>query len=242
MKNLTLYIAFICSMMQLNMNATNSILPKGIIYQVSVNATEIELSKQVIYEYAYLSRVTDNNGIQYQFGNYTNFNQVDSVKNILIEVGCNSTSVLAFNNQEEISVAEAISLQYENKIYTQNQNKNDAQNFNKIEANYLLQIQKSGLKHFYTLAIPIQSTEIVDKILDEIGNDAIVNLNKENNIYTIGKYNSFKEVLAARKKYIGDKIDKVYIMAEIIDDRISPDDTSNLAIMIQSVVNNLASK
>jgi len=229
-------------MMQLNMNATNSILPKGIIYQVSVNATEIELSKQVIYEYAYLSRVTDNNGIQYQFGNYTNFNQVDSVKNILIEVGCNSTSVLAFNNQEEISVAEAISLQYENKIYTQNQNKNDAQNFNKIEANYLLQIQKSGLKHFYTLAIPIQSTEIVDKILDEIGNDAIVNLNKENNIYTIGKYNSFKEVLAARKKYIGDKIDKVYIMAEIIDDRISPDDTSNLAIMIQSVVNNLASK
>ena len=108
--------------------------------------------------------------------------------------------------------------------------------------NYLLQVQESGLQHYYSLAIPVTSVETVDMILEEVDNEEIIELSVDNNLYSIGKYEFFEEVIAARKKIIESKIYDVFIMDQINDDRIDADDTKNLALTIQTVVNELACK
>ena len=64
----------------------------------------------------------------------------------------------------------------------------------------------------------------------------------DDQLYSIGKYESFEEVIAARKQFIEGKIYDVFIMAQIVDDRINTEDSANLALTIQSVVNELAAK
>jgi len=110
------------------------------------------------------------------------------------------------------------------------------------EVNYLLQVQQSGLDHYYSLAIPVTSVETVDLILEEIGDEQVLEISVDNNLYSIGKYKSFDDVIAARKQFIESKIFDVFIMAQITDDRINTEDTNNLALTIQSVVNELAAK
>ena len=110
------------------------------------------------------------------------------------------------------------------------------------EVNYLLQVQESGLEHYYSLAIPVTSIETVDLILEEIGDEQVVEISVDNNLYSIGKYESFQDVIAARKQFIESEIFDVFIMAQITDDRINTEDSSNLALTIQTVVNELAAK
>ena len=88
----------------------------------------------------------------------------------------------------------------------------------------------------------VTSIETVDKILEEIDNEQIIEISLDNNLYSIGRYESFEDVIAARKQFIESKIYDVFIMAQIIDDRLNTEDTNNLALSIQTVVNELAAK
>lgn len=110
------------------------------------------------------------------------------------------------------------------------------------EVNYLIEVQKSGLEHYYSLAIPVTAVETVDKILEEIDDEQVIEISLDDNLYSIGKYESFEEVIAARKKFIKDEIYDVFIMAQITDSRIEDEDANNLALSIQNVVNELAAK
>jgi len=110
------------------------------------------------------------------------------------------------------------------------------------EVNYLIEVQKSGLEHYYSLAIPVTAVETLDKILEEIDDEQVIEISLDDNLYSIGKYESFEEVIAARKKFIEDEIYDVFIMAQITDSRIEDEDANNLALSIQNVVNELAAK
>lgn len=103
-------------------------------------------------------------------------------------------------------------------------------------------MQQSSLKHYYSLAIPTASIETVDMILEEVGDEQVIEINIDNNLYSVGKCQSFGGVIAARKQSIESKIYDVFITAQITDDRINTEDTNNLALTIQSVVNELAAK
>jgi len=180
---------------------------------------------------------------EYQFGKYTSYKNVDSVKTLLIKVGCTNVSILAYNNHTLIPLTEAISIQYKaNYLMERSEEKKIAKTITTKEVNYLLQVQQSGLKHYYSLAIPITSIETVDQILEKIDNEQVIEISVDDKLYSIGKYESFKEVIAARKQFIESEIFDVFIMAQITDDRLDKDDTNNLALTIQSVVNELAAK
>lgn len=234
---------FIITLSNFNVNAENPTIPSGIIYQLAVKSTDIGKSRTVINEYHYLRKVMTKGAYEYQFGKYETFKKVDSVKSLLINVGCEQISIMAYNNHLLIPLTEAISLQYkEDYMKDLASEKKVAKSITTKEVNYLLNVQKSGLDHYYSLAIPVTSIETVDKILEEIGDDQVLEISVDNNLYSIGKYESFAEVISARKQYIENKIYDVFIMAQITDDRINADDTSNLALTIQSVVNELAAK
>ncbi|MGB0888471.1 MAG: hypothetical protein ACPGSL_10130 [Vicingaceae bacterium] len=110
------------------------------------------------------------------------------------------------------------------------------------EVSYLLDVKKSGLQHYYSLAIPINSIETVDLILEEIDDEQVIEISVDNKLYSIGKYTSFEKVIAARKQFIESEIFDVFIMAQITDQRIDEDDSKQLALSIQTVVNELATK
>jgi len=225
----------------INLTANNSSLPKGIIYQLVIQSTDIEKSNSVITEYHYLRKVMTKGKFQYQFGKFETFKAVSETKDELTRVGCKDVEILAYNNHMLISVSEAISLQYrENIIEERADGSRSPKTITTQEVNYLLQVQQSGLKHYFSLAIPINSVETVDRILEEIGNEQIIEISVDEKLYSIGKYENFKEVIAARKQFIEDEIYDVFIMAQITDDRINLEDTNNLALKIQSVVNELA--
>lgn len=235
------FIAFIT--LNVTIKASNTNLPQGIIYQIEINANDIHKTKNVVDEYHYLRKITLNDKEFFQFGKFTAFNDADDLKVKLIAAGCENASIVAFNNQEEISVADAISLQYKTTILTaENKTEKSADLISNIEVNYLLQVQRSGLKHYYALAIPVNSVDLVDKLLETIGNEQVVEINIEDNIYSIGRYETLEEVVLARKKYMDNNIENVYVMAQITDDRLNEEDTKNLALTIQSVMNRLASK
>lgn len=223
--------------------AINTNLPQGIIYQIEINAADIHKTKSVVDEFHYLTKITLTNKEFFQFGKFTSFNEADELKVKLITAGCENASIIAFNNQEEISVAEAINYQYKNTLLTaENSTIKDADLISNVEANYLLQVQRSGLKHYYALAIPVTSVELVDKLFEIIGNEQVMEINLEDNIYSIGNYATLEEVVLVRKKYMNNEIENVYVMAQITDTRLTEQDTQNLALTIQSVMNGLASK
>ena len=240
----TLYTSFaIITLIVINniLLANNNHLPKGIIYQLVIQSSDIEKSNTVITEYHYLRKVMTKGNFQYQFGKFETFKEVIETKDKLTSVGCKDVEILAYNNHILIPVSEAISLQYkENIIEERTEENRSPKTITTKEVNYLLQVQQSGLKHYFALAIPINSVETVDKILEEIGDEQIIEISVDDKLYSIGRYEDFKEVIAARKQFIEDKIYDVFIMAQITDDRINLEDTNNLALKIQSVVNELA--
>ena len=69
-----------------------------------------------------------------------------------------------------------------------------------------------------------------------------IEINLEDNIYSIGNYATLEEVVLARKKYMNNEIENVYVMAQITDTRLTEQDTQNLALTIQLIMNGLASK
>lgn len=244
MKTLTTYLAIIVFLLiNSTTNASNPNLPKGIIYQIEIEANDIQKSNQLITEYQYLSKITVQHKEYFQFGKFLTFNEADSVKNELAQLNCKNINIIAFNDQQEISIADAISFQYKNLITdTKVANNNDPEKISNIEVEYLLQVQRSGLDHYYALAIPINSIEMVDKILETIGDEQIMEISADNKIYSIGKFETLEEVIMARKKYMKNDVDNVFVMAQITDQRIEDNDAKNLALTIQSVINGLASK
>lgn len=244
MKTIYTYVTiFAIILFNLNLKANNSTLPKGIIYQLTVKSTDIKKSREVIVEYHYLRKIMTKESFEYQFGKYTSFKKVDSVKTLLINVGCSDVGILAYNDHILIPLTEAISLQYKTNFLAEKKvRKKVAKTITTKEVNYLLQVQQSGLEHYYSLAIPVTSIETVDLILEEIDNEQVIEISVDNNLYSIGKYKSFEEVIAARKQFIESKIYDVFIMAQITDDRINDEDSTNLALTIQTVVNELAAR
>jgi len=244
MKTIYTYITiFAIISFNLNLKANNPAIPKGIVYQLTIKSTDIAKSKKVISEYHYLRKIMTQESFEYQFGKYTSYKEVESVKNSLINVGCKDVAILAYNNHILIPLTEAISMQYKAEYLNERKaGKKVAKTITTKEVNYLLQVQQSGLDHYYSLAIPVTSVETVDLILEEIGDEQVLEISVDNNLYSIGKYKSFDDVIAARKQFIESKIFDVFIMAQITDDRINTEDTNNLALTIQSVVNELAAK
>ncbi|MBL4592410.1 MAG: hypothetical protein JKX68_01175 [Flavobacteriales bacterium] len=244
MKTIYTYITiFAIILFNINLKANNTAIPKGIVYQLTVKSADIKKSKEVITEYHYLRKVMTKGSLEYQFGKYTSYKKVDSIKTLLTNVGCADINILAYNNHILIPLTEAISLQYKEQFLKKKKaGKKVAKTITTQEVNYLLQVQESGLKHYYSLAIPVTSIETVDLILEEIGDEQVIEISVDNNLYSIGKYETFEEVIAARKQFIESEIFDVFIMAQITDDRINTEDSNNLALTIQTVVNELAAK
>lgn len=244
MKTIYTYITIIAIILfNLTVKADNPAVPKGIVYQITVKSSDIKKSKEVIAEYHYLRKVMTQGSLEYQFGKYSSYEKAAEAKSSLEKVGCKNVRVLAYNNHLLIPLTEAISLQYKaNYLNEKKSGKKVAKNITTKEVNYLLQVQESGLEHYYSLAIPVTSIETVDLILEEIGDEQVIEISLDNNLYSIGKYKSFNEVIAARKQFIESEIFDVFIMAQITDDRINTEDTNNLALTIQTVVNELAAK
>ncbi|PCJ27837.1 MAG: hypothetical protein COA97_02560 [Flavobacteriales bacterium] len=234
---------FAIILFNINLKANNSVIPNGIIYQLTVKSTDIKKSKEVISEYHYLRKVMAQKTLEYHFGKYTTYNKVSAVKTSLEKVGCSGVRILAYNNHILIPLTEAISLQYkEDFLEDLTAKKKVAKTITTKEVNYLLQVQESGLDHYYSLAIPVTSIETVDMILEEIDDEQVIEISVDNNLYSIGRYETFEEVIAARKQFIESEIYDVFIMAQITDDRINAEDSKNLALTIQTVVNELAAK
>lgn len=244
MKTLTTYLAIVAFLLANSTTyASNPNLPKGIIYQIEIDANDIQKTNQLITEYQYLSKITIQHKEYFQFGKFLTFNEADSIKNELLQLDLKNVTIIAFNDQEEISIADAISIQYKNQLTdTEIADNKNPEKISNIEVDYLLQLQRSGLDHYYALAIPINSVEMVDKILETIGDEQIMEISADNKIYSIGKFETLEEVILARKKYMESEVDNVFVMAQITDQRIEDNDAKNLALTIQSVINGLASK
>lgn len=246
MKTLATYLIAILMIVFLNKTsvAFNPNLPKGIVYQLSLNGIDLQKSQRVINEYPYLTHVIKESSSVYVFGNYSTFSSIDSVKTLLEKEGCSKMQIIAYKDQIEISVAEAISINYKAEMLneTATEERKDLKKISTREVNYLLDVQKSGLKHYYALAIPVKSVETVDKLLEQIDNEQIIEISSDNDIFSIGRYEKFEDVLKARQKFIGGDINDVFIMAQITDEKIDIDDYDNFAITVQTMVNNLAEK
>ena len=243
MKSTYTFLIFISILLTFKATANNSSTPEGIVYQITINSNDLNNSKKVIDHYPYLRKIMTKSTFQYQFGNYTKYENVKKVKTSLVNVGCKNVSILAYNNHILIPLSEAITIEYKSD-YLRNRNKGQklAKTITTKEVSYLIDVKKSGLEHYYSLAIPVTSVETVDLILEEIDNEQVIEISVDDKLYSIGKYASFEEVIAARKEFIESKIFDVFIMAQITDDRLEEDDTQNLALAIQSVVNELATK
>lgn len=243
MKTLLTYLAVaLLIASNVSVNAFNPNLPKGIVYQLSLNSNDLQKSQAVIQEYSYLTRIIKDNSSVYIFGNYPPFAAIDSVRTLLEKEGCSKLEVIAYKDQIEISVAEAISVQYKADMLTDEatEERTSIKKISTREVNYLLDVQRSGLKHYYALAIPVKSHETVDKLLEQIDNEQVIEISTDNDTYSIGKFEKFEDVLKARQKFISSDIKDVFIMAQITDEKIDIDDAQNFAITIQAMVNDLA--
>jgi len=243
MKTLLTYLAVaLLIASNVSVNAFNPNLPKGIVYQLSLNSNDLQKSQAVIQEYSYLTRIIKDNSSVYIFGNYPSFAAIDSVRTLLEKEGCSKLEVIAYKDQIEISVAEAISVQYKADMLTDEatEERTSIKKISTREVNYLLDVQRSGLKHYYALAIPVKSHETVDKLLEQIDNEQVIEISTDNDTYSIGKFEKFEDVLKARQKFISSDIKDVFIMAQITDEKIDIDDAQNFAITIQAMVNDLA--
>ncbi len=238
MKNSIKYLALIiCVTLGLNLKANNPKLPKGIIYQIEIPSTEFNTSKQVISKYYYLRKLKSQHKIKYQFGKFISFNDANTVKLLLCKAGCKNAKIIAFNDKETIAVAQAISIQYTHQIILSKV----LSNTKNIEKDYLNQVKNAGLNHHFSLAIPLNSLEMLDKVLEKIGNTQIVAMSANNNIYKIGNFNSYQEAIAAKQQIVKTNT-HLFILAEVNDSKIPKNDANNIASIIQKVVNQLASK
>lgn len=243
MKTLLTYLAVaLLIASNVSVNAFNPNLPKGIVYQLSLNSNDLQKSQAVIQEYPYLTRIIKDNSSVYIFGNYPSFASIDSVRTLLEKEGCTKLEVIAYKDQIEISVAEAISVQYKADMLTDEatEERTSIKKISTREVNYLLDVQRSGLKHYYALAIPVKSHETVDKLLEQIDNEQVIEISTDNDTYSIGRFEKFEDVMKARQKFISSDIKDVFIMAQITDEKIDLDDAQNFAITIQAMVNDLA--
>lgn len=243
MKTLLTYLAVaLLIASNVSVNAFNPNLPKGIVYQLSLNSNDLQKSQAVIQEYPYLTRIIKDNSSVYIFGNYPSFASIDSVRTLLEKEGCTKLEVIAYKDQIEISVAEAISVQYKADMLTDEatEERTSIKKISTREVNYLLDVQRSGLKHYYALAIPVKSHETVDKLLEQIDNEQVIEISTDNDTYSIGRFEKFEDVMKARQKFISSDIKDVFIMAQITDEKIDLDDVQNFAITIQAMVNDLA--
>lgn len=243
MKTLLTYLAVaLLIASNISVNAFNPNLPKGIVYQLSLNSNDLQKSQAVIQEYPYLTRIIKDNSSVYIFGNYPSFASIDSVRTLLEKEGCTKLEVIAYKDQIEISVAEAISVQYKADMLTDEatEERTSIKKISTREVNYLLDVQRSGLKHYYALAIPVKSHETVDKLLEQIDNEQVIEISTDNDTYSIGRFEKFEDVMKARQKFISSDIKDVFIMAQITDEKIDLDDAQNFAITIQAMVNDLA--
>lgn len=243
MKTLLTYLAVaLLIASNVSVNAFNPNLPKGIVYQLSLNSNDLQKSQAVIQEYPYLTRIIKDNSSVYIFGNYPSFASIDSVRTLLEKEGCTKLEVIAYKDQIEISVAEAISIQYKADMLTDEatEERTSIKKISTREVNYLLDVQRSGLKHYYALAIPVKSHETVDKLLEQIDNEQVIEISTDNDTYSIGRFEKFEDVMKARQKFISSDIKDVFIMAQITDEKIDLDDAQNFAITIQTMVNDLA--
>ncbi len=243
MKTLLTYLAVaLLIASNVSVNAFNPNLPKGIVYQLSLNSNDLQKSQAVIQEYPYLTRIIKDNSSVYIFGNYPSFAAIDSVRTLLEKEGCTKLEVIAYKDQIEISVAEAISIQYKADMLTDEatEERTSIKKISTREVNYLLDVQRSGLKHYYALAIPVKSHETVDKLLEQIDNEQVIEISTDNDTYSIGRFEKFEDVMKARQKFISSDIKDVFIMAQITDEKIDLDDAQNFAITIQAMVNDLA--
>lgn len=243
MKTLLTYLAVaLLIASNVSVNAFNPNLPKGIVYQLSLNSNDLQKSQAVIQEYPYLTRIIKDNSSVYIFGNYPSFAAIDSVRTLLEKEGCTKLEVIAYKDQIEISVAEAISVQYKADMLTDEatEERTSIKKISTREVNYLLDVQRSGLKHYYALAIPVKSHETVDKLLEQIDNEQVIEISTDNDTYSIGRFEKFEDVMKARQKFISSDIKDVFIMAQITDEKIDLDDAQNFAITIQAMVNDLA--
>jgi hypothetical protein len=243
MKTLLTYLAVaLLIASNVSVNAFNPNLPKGIVYQLSLNSNDLQKSQAVIQEYPFLTRIIKDNSSVYIFGNYPSFASIDSVRTLLEKEGCTKLEVIAYKDQIEISVAEAISVQYKADMLTDEatEERTSIKKISTREVNYLLDVQRSGLKHYYALAIPVKSHETVDKLLEQIDNEQVIEISTDNDTYSIGRFEKFEDVMKARQKFISSDIKDVFIMAQITDEKIDLDDAQNFAITIQAMVNDLA--
>ncbi|MCC7333273.1 MAG: hypothetical protein IT232_11780 [Flavobacteriales bacterium] len=243
MKTLHKYIAAVLLMATTAMaNAFNPNLPTGIVYQISLNSNDIQKSQQVIQEYPYLTRIIKGNTSVYVFGNYQTFSEIDSVKMLLENKGCSAIEILAYKNQLEISVAEAISLQYKSDMLTDeaSQERTKGKKISTREVNHLLDVQRSGLKHYYALAIPVKSHETVDKLLEQLGNEQVIEICSDSEIFSIGKFEKLEDVLKTRQRFLNADVKDVFVMAQISNETLDVDDYKDFAITIQAMVNDLA--
>lgn len=244
MKTIYTYISIIALiLLNINVKANNLSIPEGIVYQITINSNDLSNSKKVINEYPFLRKIMSEGNFQYQFGNYTKYENVKEIKSSLLNVGCKEVNILSYNNHILIPLAEAMTIEYKNDYLEEKKSgKKVAKSITTKEVSYLLDVKKSGLEHYYSLAIPVTSIETVDLVLEEIDDEQVLEISIDDKLYSIGKYESFEEVISARKQFIESKIFDVFIMAQITDNRLEEDDTQNLALTIQSVVNELAAK
>ncbi len=226
----------------LTTKAINPNTPKGIVYQLTIKSTDLSASKKVINEYPHLRKIMNDGSFQYQFGNYATYKIAKDLKSSLTNVGCTNVNILAYNNHILIPLSEAITIEYKSDFLAKKPAKKVAKSITTKEVSYLLDVKKSGLEHYYSLAIPINSVETVDLILEEIDDEQVIEISVDDKLYSIGKYTSFDKVIAARKQFIESEIFDVFIMAQITDQRLDEEDTEQLALSIQTVVNELAIK
>ncbi len=246
MKTISTYIA-IFTFILININAKannpNPNIPEGIIYQIAINNNDIYKANNVINEYITPTKLVIGAQEKFQFGKYKTYQSADSVRAILVIKGCANVTLYAYNNKVMIPVSEAIAIQYKEDMLAYNKiAKRDYTNISTKEVKYLLQVKNSGLKHYYSLAVPVNTPLTADLLLDKVNQEEILEINIDDKIYSIGHYSSFEEAVEARKDFISHDINDVFIMAQFTDDRINIDDAKHLTKGVEPIVTALAIK
>jgi len=246
MKTISIYIAtFTFIIFNIKSFAANPNLniSEGVIYQLAINSNDIHKANSIINEYKAPNKLIIGAKEKFQFGKYKTYQIADSIRAVLVIKGCANVTVFAYNNRIMIPVSEAIAIQYKDDMLAFNKTvKRDHTNISIKEVKYLLQVKKSGLKHYYSLAVPVNTPITADLLLDKINQEEILEINIDDKIYSIGHYNSFEDAVEARKDFIKNNINDVFIMAQFTDNRINTDDALQLSKDVEPVVTALAIK
>lgn len=248
MRSFIKYFIIIFSLLlagQVQSSETKFSLPEGIIYQIVIDVNGIALSNKVIEQYHYASKsyIGKSTFQLFQFGKYRNYSETDSVVLLLGKNGCKNIFVKAYLDGYSITIPEAIAFQYNIEIEAYiNLTQPNTKSVYLQEVNYLVDVQNSQLKHYYSLAVLIKDPQNVDILLETLNTEKITLLDADENIYAIGRYTSFKDVVEARKLFIKNEVQHVYILAQFNDERINDDDKKELSNHIKPVISFLTPK